>query len=166
MAKSELKTKQTDASVDAFLDSLADEQQRDDSRAIVEIMLRITGEKPKMWGPAIIGFGSTTLKYSSGRELDWMKLGFSSKIKSDHLHPVTDAKDGNVDLFVEIIIHPRSIDIGHTRWAARQNHSFWSPRGYFIGRKMERVYLTINALFANSASDQLRILRAKIEDYY
>jgi hypothetical protein len=79
MAKSELKTKQTDASVDAFLDSLADEQQRDDSRAIVEIMQRITGEKPKMWGPAIIGFGSTTLKYSSGRELDWMKLGFSPR---------------------------------------------------------------------------------------
>jgi hypothetical protein len=79
MAKNELKTKETGASVDAFLDGLADEQQRDDSREIVKMMQRITGEKPKMWGPAIIGFGSTTLKYDSGRELDWMKIGFSPR---------------------------------------------------------------------------------------
>jgi len=79
MAKTELKTKETGASVDAFLDGLADEQQRDDSRAIVKMMRKVTGEKPKMWGPAIIGFGSMTLKYASGRELDWMKIGFSPR---------------------------------------------------------------------------------------
>jgi hypothetical protein len=79
MAKTELKTKETGASVDAFLDGLADEQQRDDSRAIVKLMRKVTGEKPKMWGPAIIGFGSMTLKYPSGRELDWMKIGFSPR---------------------------------------------------------------------------------------
>jgi len=79
MAKTEIKTKETGASVDAFLDGLTDDQQRDDSRAIVKIMQLITGEKPKMWGPAIIGFGSTKLKYDSGRELDWMKIGFSPR---------------------------------------------------------------------------------------
>jgi Domain of unknown function (DU1801). len=79
MAKTELKTKETTASVDAFLDGLADEQQQNDSRAIVKMMQRATGEKPKMWGPAIIGFGSTVLKYPSGRELDWMKIGFSPR---------------------------------------------------------------------------------------
>ena len=79
MAKAELKTKKTAASVDAFLDSVADEQQRIDSRSIIKMMQRATGEKPKMWGSAIIGFGSTTLKYDSGRELDWMKIGFSPR---------------------------------------------------------------------------------------
>lgn len=79
MAKAELKTKETGASVDAFLDGLADEQQRNDSRAIVKLMQRITGDKPKMWGPAIIGFGLTTIEYASGRELEWMKIGFSPR---------------------------------------------------------------------------------------
>lgn len=79
MARAELKTKETASSVDAFLDGLADEQQRDDSRSIVKMMERVTGDEPKMWGPAIIGFGSTVLKYSSGRELDWMKIGFSPR---------------------------------------------------------------------------------------
>lgn len=79
MAKAELKTKETAASVDVFLDSLADEQQRADSRVIVKMMQRITSDKPKMWGPSIIGFGSTTIKYASGRELDWMKIGFSPR---------------------------------------------------------------------------------------
>jgi hypothetical protein len=79
MAKAELKTKETGASVNEFLDGLNDEQQRNDSRTIIKIMERITGDKPKMWGPAIIGFGSTTLKYPSGRELDWMKIGFSPR---------------------------------------------------------------------------------------
>jgi hypothetical protein len=80
MAKTELKTKETAASVDAFLDGLADEQQQNDSRAIVKMMQRATGEKPKMWGPAIIGFGTTVLKYPSGRELEWMKIGFSPRM--------------------------------------------------------------------------------------
>ena len=79
MAKAELKTKETGANVDAFLDGLADEQQQADSRSIIKIIKRVTGEKPKMWGSAIIGFGSTTLKYDSGRELDWMKIGFSPR---------------------------------------------------------------------------------------
>jgi hypothetical protein len=79
MAKAELKTKETGANVDAFLDGLADEQQQADSRSIIKVMKRITGNKPKMWGPSIIGFGSTTLKYDSGRELDWMKIGFSPR---------------------------------------------------------------------------------------
>lgn len=79
MAKAELKTKQTSASVEDFLHALADEQQRADSFEIVKMMERATGEKAKMWGPSIIGFGQTTLKYDSGRELDWMKIGFSPR---------------------------------------------------------------------------------------
>ncbi len=79
MAKAELKTKLNDASVEAFLNSVADEQQRADSFKVMEIMQRLTGEEPKMWGPSIVGFGSVQLKYATGRELDWMLTGFSPR---------------------------------------------------------------------------------------
>ena len=75
----ELKTKKTEASVDDFLNSLPNEQARKDCIEIVKIMKRATKEEPKIWGSNIIGFGSTHLKYASGRELDWMKIGFSPR---------------------------------------------------------------------------------------
>ena len=79
MAKAEPKTRETDASVDDFIDKLTDPVQREDTREISAMMERISGEKAKMWGPAIIGFGSKMLKYSSGRELDWPRVAFSPR---------------------------------------------------------------------------------------
>ena len=79
MAKAELKTKANDGSVSDFLDSIEDEKKRDDSYRLLEIFGKATGSKPKMWGPAIIGFGERRLKYDSGRELDWMIVGFSPR---------------------------------------------------------------------------------------
>lgn len=79
MAKAEPKTRETDASVDEFIDAIADETKRADSRRVTEIMSRVSGEEPKMWGPSIIGFGKEPLKYASGRELDWPKIAFSPR---------------------------------------------------------------------------------------
>ena len=79
MAKAELKTKETGASVEKFLNDVADEQQRADAFRVLEIFKKATGEEPKMWGTAIIGFGHRVLKYASGRELDWMLTGFSPR---------------------------------------------------------------------------------------
>lgn len=80
MAKTaELKTKVNDASVADFLGSVADEQKRKDSFEILKIMQQITKEEPKMWGPSIVGFGSYHYKYESGREGDWMQIGFSPR---------------------------------------------------------------------------------------
>jgi hypothetical protein len=75
----ELKTKMTEASVDDFLNSLPSEQTRKDCFEIVKIMKQATKEEPRMWGSSIIGFGSIHLKYASGRELDWMIVGFSPR---------------------------------------------------------------------------------------
>jgi hypothetical protein len=75
----ELKTRQTGASVDDFLNGLPVEQTRKDCLEIVRIMKLATREEPKMWGPSIVGFGTTHLKYASGRELDWMVVGFSPR---------------------------------------------------------------------------------------
>ena len=75
----ELKTKKTEASVEDFLNGITDEQTRNDCFEISKIMEKATKSAPKMWGSSIIGFGTQHLKYASGRELDWMIIGFSPR---------------------------------------------------------------------------------------
>ncbi|MEZ4684775.1 MAG: DUF1801 domain-containing protein [Bacteroidia bacterium] len=75
----ELKTQLNDGSVEDFLNSVEDEQKRADSFRICEIMEEITGEPGQMWGSSIVGFGSYHYKYASGREGDWMLVGFSPR---------------------------------------------------------------------------------------
>src|ERR1041385_708230 len=79
MAKAQNKTTETEDSVDEFLASIADETKRADSARLVKIFQKVTSEKPKMWGPAIIGFGHRLMKYESGRQLDWLITGFSPR---------------------------------------------------------------------------------------
>ena len=73
------KTKQTDGSVAAFVDSITDEARRADAKALVALLQGATGEKPKMWGASIIGFGSYHYTYESGREGDMPVVGFSPR---------------------------------------------------------------------------------------
>src|SRR5690606_22864848 len=79
MAKVEMKTKETDASVEDFLNAIENETRRADGFRVLEMYKRVTGEEPKMWGPAIIGFGNSKLKYPDGREIDWMLAAFSPR---------------------------------------------------------------------------------------
>ena len=72
-------TRETDASVNDFLDGVENERRRTDAYQLLEIMRRVTGAKPKMWGPAIIGFGSYHYRYESGREGDMLRVGFSPR---------------------------------------------------------------------------------------
>jgi hypothetical protein len=78
----ELKTKETRASVAAFLNKISDEQRRKDCQTVLELMERATGEKPKMWGSSIVGFGRYKYRYASGHEGEWPIIGFSPR-KSD-----------------------------------------------------------------------------------
>jgi len=75
----ENKTKPTTLSVTAFIEALPDDARRADAKALVKLMRSATGEKPAMWGPSIIGFGSYHYKYESGREGDSCLTGFSSR---------------------------------------------------------------------------------------
>ena len=75
----ELKTKLNDGSVDDFIQTVDDVQKREDCYQILKIMERITGEPAKMWGTSIVGFGSYSYKYASGREGDWPLTGFSPR---------------------------------------------------------------------------------------
>ncbi len=76
---SELKTKQTEQSVKSFIGGLSDVQMRDDSMKLVDLMSAITKQPPKMWGNSIVGFGSYTYKYASGRTGEWFLTGFSPR---------------------------------------------------------------------------------------
>lgn len=91
MAKAELKTRETDASVDDFIASVENETRRNDALKVLEMFKRITGERPKMWGPAIVGFGNRIYKYPDGREMDWMVIGFSPRKQSMTLYVVCDS---------------------------------------------------------------------------
>ena len=82
MGKNENKTTENNASVDAFLNSVKDEKKRADSFAIKNMMERITGKPAKMWGTAIVGFDVYHYKYDSGREGDFMKVGFSPRAQN------------------------------------------------------------------------------------
>jgi hypothetical protein len=75
----ELKTKLNDRSVEAFLNSVADEKKRQDCLIILELMKQVTNAVPKMWGDSIVGFGNYHYKYQSGREGEWFLTGFSPR---------------------------------------------------------------------------------------
>ena len=75
----ENKTKATAASVDDFLDAVADPQRRADGKALRALMTRVSGELAAMWGPSIVGFGTYHYKYESGREGDMCRIGFSPR---------------------------------------------------------------------------------------
>jgi hypothetical protein len=80
MAVAEIKTKQNAASVEKFINSVANEQKREDSLVILEIMKKASGEEPRMWGSSLIGFGLKRYKSpASGREVDWFRIGFSPR---------------------------------------------------------------------------------------
>jgi Domain of unknown function (DU1801) len=75
----ELKTKPTDQSVEKFIGQVSDEEVRDDCYELVKLMTKVTGSKPKMWGPSIVGFGKYHYKYDSGHEGDMCITGFSPR---------------------------------------------------------------------------------------
>ena len=79
---SELKTKQNDASVEMFLRAVGNDRRREDSFTVLELMKRITGEEPRMWGAAIVGFGSYRYRYASGRSGEMPRIGFSPRKQS------------------------------------------------------------------------------------
>src|ERR1017187_7166549 len=87
------KTKPTKLSVAAFIEALTDRSSRADAKALVKLMQSATGEKPKMWGPSIIGFGSYHYTYESGREGDAPLIGFSPRKAATVLYGATECGD-------------------------------------------------------------------------
>jgi len=81
------KTQENDGDVNAFIASVENDIRRRDSETILETMTRLSGEKPRMWGNSIVGFGSYTYKpKAGGGENSWMKIGFSPRKQSMTLY--------------------------------------------------------------------------------
>jgi len=78
----EPKTKKTEASVSDFIAAIKDAEKQKDARVLLRLMQRATGEKPKMWGTSIIGFGDMHYRSASGREGDWFLVGFSPRAQN------------------------------------------------------------------------------------
>jgi len=87
------KTKPTELSVAAFIDAITDPTKRADAKALVKLMQDVAGEKPKMWGPSIIGFGTYHYRYESGREGDMPIVGFSPRKPATVLYGLRAAPD-------------------------------------------------------------------------
>lgn len=75
----ELKTKVNDADVKKFLETVDDDQKREDSFRVLDLMTKLTGKEPKMWGSSIVGFGTYKYTYASGHSGEWMVTGFSPR---------------------------------------------------------------------------------------
>lgn len=74
---SENKTKPTGASVDDYIASRASAQQQADCRELMRLLERVTRQRPRMWGPSIVGYGSYRYTYESGRTGEAPLTGFA-----------------------------------------------------------------------------------------
>jgi hypothetical protein len=91
----ENKTKPTTSSVAAYLATLTDPARKSDAKELAQLMQQASGEKPKMWGPSIVGFGSCHYKYESGREGDMPLISFSPRKAALVLYSMLSHSDAN-----------------------------------------------------------------------
>lgn len=89
----EIKTKQNDSSVRDFIESISDEQKRKDSYELLKMMKKASAKTPRMWGSSMIGFGKKIYKSpATGREVEWLLIGFSPRKANLSLHLSMDIK--------------------------------------------------------------------------
>ena len=95
----EIKTKPTAANVEEFINKVPNEQKRKDSLVLLEMMKKASGEEPTLWSNSIIGFGMKRYKSpTSGREVDWLKIGFSPRKANLTLYLIVSIKERDVAL--------------------------------------------------------------------
>ncbi|QQG51072.1 MAG: DUF1801 domain-containing protein [Candidatus Saccharibacteria bacterium] len=105
---SELKTTVNNASVKDFINTVTDETKRLDSFALLELFTKLTGEKPKMWGASIIGFGQYHYKSErSSQEGDWPLTAFSPRKQNLTLY-ITHGFDDYTELLEKLGKHKTS----------------------------------------------------------
>jgi hypothetical protein len=100
----EAKTKPTNQSVVSFIKKIPDPQTREDCFAIAKLMKEATRSEPRMWGSAIVGFGTQHYKYASGREGDWPLIGFSPRKQNLPLY-IMSGFDSHTELLKKLGKH-------------------------------------------------------------
>jgi hypothetical protein len=76
---SQNRTTATEADVVTFMAGVENDRRRGDAAVLLDIMRRVTGVDPRMWGPSIIGFGRYHYRYETGREGESLRVGFSPR---------------------------------------------------------------------------------------
>ena len=79
----EPKTQVTGIDPADFIASVEPARKREEAEILDALFRKVTGERPQMWGPSIIGYGAYDTTYESGREVHWMRSGFSPR-KAKH----------------------------------------------------------------------------------
>lgn len=79
----EAKTQITEVSPADFIAAVEPEKKREEAKVLDALFRKVTGETPQMWGPSIIGYGQYRTTYASGRDVHWMRAGFSPR-KAKH----------------------------------------------------------------------------------
>ena len=102
------KTVEHDGDVAEFVASVASETRRKDARTLIDLMRRVTGQPPLMWGPSIIGFGRYHYKYASGREGDMGAAGFSPRKTATTVY-FADGFDDHADDLARLGPHTTSV---------------------------------------------------------
>ena len=104
----EIKTIPTRNSVDKYFSEIENVDRRADCETILQLMEKIIGEKPIMWGDSLVGFGKMVQKYSTGKEVEWLKMGFSSRKDSISIY-FTCNLDDYTDLLTKLGKHKRGV---------------------------------------------------------
>jgi len=114
MAANTNKTVETKASVAAFVKAIKDEKRRNDFSMIMDLFSKTTKLEPKMWGTAIVGFGSYHYKYESGREGDAPLTGMASRVSGITLY-LGSKFDKSEELFAKLGKHKLSGGCVHVK---------------------------------------------------
>ena len=77
------KTQITDVDPADLIEAVEPERKREEARVLDTLFRKVTGKQPQMWGPSIIGYGEYRTTYDSGRDVHWMRSGFSPR-KAKH----------------------------------------------------------------------------------
>jgi hypothetical protein len=103
----ENKTVPTGLSVDDYINAISHPQRKEDCIAILELLKKLTGKEPKMWGTSIVGFGTYHYKYESGREGDMLCTGFSNRQQAITIY-MADGGARQQELLDKVGKHKRS----------------------------------------------------------
>lgn len=127
------KTAPTDADVDAFVAAVPNPVRRRDAERMVALMSRVTGERPRMWGPTLVGFGSYHYRYPSGREGDAGAAGFSPRAAATTIY-FPDGVEAHAELLADLGPHTQgkaclyvtdldAVDLGVLEEAVRRSYA-------------------------------------------
>lgn len=133
------KTKPTDASVDAYIAQVTPQRRQDDSLVLLDMMRRVTGEAPVMWGESIVGFGEYHYTYKSGRSGDWPRTGFAPRKASMSVY-IMPGFDGCRDLLGRLGKHKTSVSCLYINKLADVDMTVLEEVVRFGWQEMARTY--------------------------